>query len=143
MKSGLGRAYRFLILVLLVVSGVALERIGTIEYLSDPFELEYTLHLVAQHLYMVGVSMAMAASVGLLVGIVFTRPGFKRYSGIMLYIVGLGQTVPSLAVIALAMSFLGIGYKTAIFALLDPRFYGSGRCPSMRTAIRPSFAGSR
>ena len=34
-----------------------------------------------------------------------------------MYIVGLGQTIPSLAVIALAMSILGIGYKAAVFAL--------------------------
>lgn len=118
MNKAFAKAYRFTILALLILSGVALERFGTIDYLSDPFELEYTIHLIVQHLWMVGMSMAMATVVGLTVGIVFTRPGFKRYSGIMLYIVGLGQTIPSLAVIALAMSFLGIGYKTAIFALL-------------------------
>jgi osmoprotectant transport system permease protein len=34
-----------------------------------------------------------------------------------MYVVGLGQTIPSLAVLALMMSLLGIGSKTAIFAL--------------------------
>jgi len=34
-----------------------------------------------------------------------------------MYIIGLGQTIPSLAVLALAMSFLGIGMKPAVFAL--------------------------
>jgi osmoprotectant transport system permease protein len=34
-----------------------------------------------------------------------------------MYIIGLGQTIPSLAVLALAMSFLGIGTKPAVFAL--------------------------
>ncbi len=51
------------------------------------------------------------------VGIVFTRRRFRKYAGVFMYIVGLGQTIPSLAVLALAMSFLGIGLKPAIFAL--------------------------
>ena len=34
-----------------------------------------------------------------------------------MYGVGLGQTIPSLAVLALVMSFLGIGARPAIFAL--------------------------
>jgi osmoprotectant transport system permease protein len=34
-----------------------------------------------------------------------------------MYVIGLGQTIPSLAVLALTMSFLGIGSKPAIFAL--------------------------
>jgi osmoprotectant transport system permease protein len=34
-----------------------------------------------------------------------------------MYIIGLGQTIPSLAVLALSMSFLGIGSKPALFAI--------------------------
>jgi osmoprotectant transport system permease protein len=104
--------------VMMIGCGIALERFKVIAYLSDPFEFQYTIHLIIQHLWMVAVSMAFATAIGLLVGIVFTRPGFKKFSGIIMYIVGLGQTIPSLAVIALVMSILGIGYKTAIFALL-------------------------
>ena len=94
-----------------------MERAGLIEYLSDPYEIDYTFRLIGQHIWMVMVSMAMATVLGLMVGIIFTRPKFKKYAGIIMYIIGLGQTIPSLAVIALAMSFLGIGFKAAIFAL--------------------------
>lgn len=111
------KAYRFIFVLILISTGVALERIGVIGYLSDPYELHYTLVLIKQHMYMVAVSMLMATGLGLSVGIIFTRPKFKKYAGIVMYIVGLGQTIPSLAVIALAMSFLGIGFKPAIFAL--------------------------
>ena len=66
---------------------------------------------------MVLASMSIAAFIGLTIGILSTRPGLKKYSGIVMYIVGLGQTVPSLAVIAIAMSFIGIGFKAAVLAL--------------------------
>lgn len=117
MKTAFGKAYRFALLVILLAAGVALERFGVIQYLSDPYELHYLLDLLAQHVWMVFVSMAMATILGLSVGIIFSRPRYKKYAGVVMYIVGLGQTIPSLAVIALAMSFLGIGYKPAIFAL--------------------------
>lgn len=117
MSRAFGKAYRFMLVVVLLAAGVALERFGVIQYLSDPYELHYTMALIGQHVFMVGVSMLMATAVGLTVGIVFTRPKFRKYAGMVMYIVGLGQTIPSLAVIALAMSFLGIGFKPAIFAL--------------------------
>jgi len=117
MSEVFGKVYRFILLALLLAAGVSLERAGLIEYMSDPYEINYTLRLIGQHIWMVMVSMAMATVLGLVVGIIFTRPKFKRYAGVIMYIVGLGQTIPSLAVIALAMSFLGIGFKAAIFAL--------------------------
>lgn len=117
MNKVLSKAYRFLLVVLLISAGVFIERMGVIEYISDPFEFGYTLNLIKQHMTMVGVSMAMATVLGVTVGIIFTRPGFKKYTGIVMYIVGLGQTIPSLAVLALVMSFLGIGFAPAVFAL--------------------------
>lgn len=117
MSEVFGKAYRFILLAGLLAAGVSLERSGLIEYISDPYEIHYTLRLISQHIWMVMVSMVMATVLGLMVGIIFTRPKLKRYAGIIMYIVGLGQTIPSLAVIALAMSFLGIGFKAAVFAL--------------------------
>jgi osmoprotectant transport system permease protein len=111
------KIYRFILLAILLAAGVSMERVGLIEYLSDPLEIDYTMHLLAQHIIMVAASMFMASIAGLGVGIIFTRQSFKKYSGIVMYIVGLGQTIPSLAVIAIAMSFLGIGFKAAVFAL--------------------------
>ncbi|MBN1831193.1 MAG: ABC transporter permease [Deltaproteobacteria bacterium] len=117
MNSTLVTLCRFFLLIILLLAGMFLERTGMMEYLSDPYELWYTVELVKQHMGMVGVSMAMATAFGLAVGIIFTRPKFERYSGPVMYMVGLGQTIPSLAVIALVMSILGIGCKAAVFAL--------------------------
>ncbi len=111
------KTYRFFLAVLLLAAGVGLDRSGVITYLSDPYELRYTLDLVVQHLILVGVSMLAATALGLGVGILLTRPRFKRYTNAVMYVVSLGQTIPSLAVIALAMSVMGIGFKPAVFAL--------------------------
>jgi osmoprotectant transport system permease protein len=117
MNKALRYLYRLILIILLVAGGVFINRTGLIEYLSDANEILYTAGLVWQHIKMVMVSMAIATTIGLSVGILFTRPSLKRFSGVIMYIVGLGQTVPSLAVIAIAMSFLGIGFEAAVFAL--------------------------
>ena len=113
----LKRIPRLLLLLLLPAVGVGIDRSGLIDYLSDPYELQYTWELIVQHLILVGVSMLGAGAVGLCIGILLTRPRFRRLTPFIMYVVGLGQTVPSLAVIALAMSFMGIGFKPAVFAL--------------------------
>ena len=117
MNSILGKIYRFFLVILLLIAGISLERTGMLEYLSDPYELVYTIKLLEQHIELVAISIAMATVLGMAVGIIFTRPKFKRFAGPVMYVVGLGQTIPSLAVIALAMSFIGIGFKAAVFAL--------------------------
>jgi len=111
------KVYRWILAVILLGLGVAAERSGLTAYLSDPFEYPYIIMLFLQHTQMVGISMVMATTVGIIAGIVLTRQKFKRFAGVVMYVISLGQTIPSLAVLAMAMSFLGIGNRTAIFAL--------------------------
>jgi osmoprotectant transport system permease protein len=117
MKKAFQKGYRLGVAAVLLAAGVGLDRSGVITYLSDPYELRYTLDLIVQHVTLVGVSMLAATGLGLGVGILLTRSPYRKYSSIVMYIVSLGQTIPSLAVIALAMSFMGIGFKPAVFAL--------------------------
>ncbi len=117
MKRMLGKLYRVMLAVAILAAGVVAERTGLMELLSDPYEYPVIMELFFQHLYMVTVSMTFATIIGITAGILLTRRRFRRYTGICMYIIGLGQTIPSLAVLALAMSFLGIGTKPAIFAL--------------------------
>ncbi len=117
MQTTLIKSYRFFLFALLVILGIGAERVGLVAYLSDPWEQAYVLYLIQQHLFLVTVSMAMAICTGLTAGIIVSRKGLQKYSGIVMYVIGLGQTIPSLAVLALTMSFLGIGSKPAIFAL--------------------------
>jgi len=117
MNKILRQIYGIILALLLIAAGVGLQRTGTISIFSDPNSYSELLRLLWQHLYLVGVSMAIATVIGLSVGIVLTRPRFRAFTGIVMYIVSLGQTIPSLAVLALVMTFLGIGAKSAIFAL--------------------------
>jgi osmoprotectant transport system permease protein len=117
MKRLLAKLYRIIILVIILIAGVTFERTGLLELLSDPYEYPVILELCIQHLYMVSLSMIFATIIGVTAGILLTRQRFRRYAGVCMYIIGLGQTIPSLAVLALAMSFLGIGVKPAVFAL--------------------------
>lgn len=117
MQTTLVKSYRFLLFSLLVILGIGAERVGLVAYLSDPWEQAYVLYLIQQHLFLVTMSMALAIFSGLVAGILVSRESLQKYSGIVMYIIGLGQTIPSLAVLALTMSFLGIGSKPAIFAL--------------------------
>ncbi|TKB07021.1 ABC transporter permease [Desulforhopalus sp. IMCC35007] len=117
MKRLLTKLYRLVIAVIILIAGVTFERTGLIELLSDPYEYPVILELLIQHVYIVGLSMLIATIIGITAGIVLTRARFRKYAGICMYIIGLGQTIPSLAVLALAMSFLGIGFKPAVFAL--------------------------
>jgi osmoprotectant transport system permease protein len=117
MNKALRYFYQLILIILLLAGVIFIDRTGLIKYLSSANEILYTAGLVWQHIKMVMVSMAIATIIGLSLGILFTRPSLKRFSGVIMYIVGLGQTVPSLAVIAIAMSFLGIGFEAAVFAL--------------------------
>jgi osmoprotectant transport system permease protein len=75
------------------------------------------LTLIGQHLTLVGISLALAILVGVPLGIVTSRPG--GVSQAILGIVGIIQTIPSLALLALLvpLPFFGISWKTAIAAL--------------------------
>lgn len=73
--------------------------------------------LLQQHLVLVGVSSLFAIVVALPAGVLVTRPRFRRLEWVVSNIANLGQTIPSLAVLALLLGVLGLGFKTAVFAL--------------------------
>ena len=75
------------------------------------------LYLVRQHMWLAAVSGALAIAVGLPLGVLLTRPRFRRYANAVTQFVNLGTTIPTLAILAIAMSVLGIGAPPAIFGL--------------------------
>jgi osmoprotectant transport system permease protein len=70
-----------------------------------------------RHLFLVGLSLALAIVLGVPLGIWASRPGWV--SETILGITGVVQTIPSLALLALLVSIplLGIGPQTAVIAL--------------------------
>ncbi|MFD2044837.1 ABC transporter permease [Ornithinibacillus salinisoli] len=79
---------------------------------SDKF-----LTLLQQHIVIILISGGLAILIAVPIGIILTRPRFRKAEWLVVNIANLGQTIPSLAVLALAMGFLGIGMKAAIVAL--------------------------
>lgn len=74
-------------------------------------------YLGGQHIALVLWAGGLAILVGLPAGAILSRPRFRRMSEIILQVFNLGTTIPTLAVLALSMSFLGIGTPPAIFGL--------------------------
>lgn len=75
------------------------------------------LYLGRQHLMLVLISGGLAIAVGVPLGILLTRPFMRKTAETAIQVVNLGQTVPTLAVLALSMTVLGIGTVPAIFGL--------------------------
>lgn len=74
-------------------------------------------YLARQHVELVAWAGSLAILVGIPVGAVLSRPAFRRISELVLQIFNLGTTIPTLAVLALSMTLLGIGIVPAIFGL--------------------------
>ena len=70
-----------------------------------------------EHLELVFAATFLAIATAIPLGILITRQKFKKIAPIIITVVNIGQTVPSLAVIGLMMGLLGLGFKTAVFAL--------------------------
>jgi osmoprotectant transport system permease protein len=92
--------------------------------------MEYTLknlaeffRLIYEHLILVIISMAAAITVGVTLGVIMTRKGLEGISPVIMAVVNVWQSVPSLGVIALAYGILpqlglsGIGIVPALIAL--------------------------
>lgn len=73
--------------------------------------------LSAQHLQIVAISGALALVVALPIGIWMSRPANQHLAMAAMQVLNVGQAVPKLALLALAMSFMGVGASAAIFGL--------------------------
>lgn len=90
------------------------------------------LYLGQQHLILVFSSMALALLVGIPSGILLSRPAARRWAEYIMQIFNIGNTLPPLAVLALAMVIIGIGDKPAIVALF---------LASLLPIVRNTYAG--
>ena len=69
------------------------------------------------HLLMVFWAVLIAMAVGVPLGTLVTRPGFTKLSPLVVGVANVGQSIPSLAVIAIMAPLLGFGFQSAIVAL--------------------------
>lgn len=72
---------------------------------------------ILEHLQLVLIPLAIATVIAFPIGVLLTRPRFRRYTGRVMGVFNAGQTIPPLAVIAVFFPFLGLGYRPAVIAL--------------------------
>ena len=93
---------------------------------------EDLVYLGRQHLYLVAVSMLAALAIGLPSGILLSRAAMRRHAEKWMQLFNIGNTLPPLAVLALAMVLIGIGDRPAIVALC---------LASLLPIVRNTYAG--
>ena len=103
-------------LIFVLLSVYLLYKLEFFQFVKSNYELIWLL--IIQHLKLVGISSIIATGIGVSIGILLTRGFMKHYMKAILNLLGICQTVPSLAVIAISMTYLGVGMTTAIFALI-------------------------
>jgi osmoprotectant transport system permease protein len=110
-----GRWFAAISLIVAFALGVVAQRGGLIDaigkYRSD------IIFLTQQHMKLVAISGGLAIAVGVPLGLWLSRPAMRRMAETIMQALNLGSTIPTLAVLALAMSLLGIGVVPAIFGL--------------------------
>ena len=74
-------------------------------------------YLTPQHVMLTLISGGLAILVGVPLGVWLSRPHMRRVAESMMQVLNIGTTVPTLAVLALSMAFLGIGTLPAVFGL--------------------------
>lgn len=92
------------------------------------------IYLGKQHLMLVFSSMFFALLVGIPSGILLSRPAARGIAEYVMQVFNVGNTLPPLAVLALAIVILGIGDKPAIVALF---------LASLLPIVRNTYAGLR
>lgn len=70
-----------------------------------------------KHVQLVAYSMFLAIVVGIPAGIILSRPSLARRAEFLIQFFNIGNTIPSIAVLAMALAFFGIGDWPAILAL--------------------------
>jgi osmoprotectant transport system permease protein len=72
---------------------------------------------IREHLALCAVSTALAVAAAVPAGVAATRPALRRLGPPLLFLANVGQSIPTIAVLALAFSVTGIGFRTAVIGL--------------------------
>lgn len=94
--------------------------------------LEEIIKYTIQHVQMVSFAGGLSILVGIPLGFLVTKRRFPAFSPFIIGGVNILQTVPSLAIVAIALPLLGAGFKPAVLAL-----FAYGLLP----IVRNTYAG--
>ncbi|MGU3842960.1 ABC transporter permease, partial [Vibrio diabolicus] len=115
MTNQLKQTYYFVLLACVFALGIYLQGAGTID--DFLYYQEDSVYLTVQHIELVLLSGGLAILIAIPVGVLLSRPRFQKVAESAMQILNVGTTIPTLAILALAMSFLGIGTVPAVFGL--------------------------
>ncbi|AVF62135.1 ABC transporter permease [Vibrio diabolicus] len=115
MTNQLKQTYYFVLLACVFALGIYLQGAGTID--DFLYYQEDIVYLTVQHIELVLLSGGLAILIAIPVGVLLSRPRFQKVAESALQVLNVGTTIPTLAILALAMSFLGIGTVPAVFGL--------------------------
>jgi osmoprotectant transport system permease protein len=105
------------LLALLIGSTVWVTSLGKVGIYTT-FSYGDLLYSAWAHFKMVLISVALASAIGVPLGILVTRPGLEKLALPVIGGANIGQSIPSLAVIAIMAPMLGFGLRSAIVALV-------------------------
>jgi osmoprotectant transport system permease protein len=106
------------LLILFICIGVTIwitnmDKIGFME----PFTYGEILKEAQRHLNMVLLTECLVIGIGVPLGILLTRQGFRALANPVIGIANAGQSIPSLAVVVIMVPIVGLGFWPAIIAL--------------------------
>lgn len=125
-SSRTGRLWPWLMLGIGILIGVS----GIIEQIT--YYWDDIVYLTRQHVVLVLTSGTAAILIGVPVGVWLSRPSMAKVAETIMQIFNVGTTIPTLAVIALSMTLLGIGFTPAFFGLF---------VASLLPIVRNTYAG--
>lgn len=131
------RRYVVLISLLVLLLGLTVW-ITSLDWIKEgvykPFAWADIANCARAHLEMVVIAELIAIAIGVPLGILVTRPAFRKLTIPIIGGANVGQSIPSLAIIAIMAPLLGFGLQSAIVALV---IYG------LLPVLRNSYIGIR
>ncbi len=112
----LHRARTGVLLVLVFGLGVWAQSSGILTDLTDTYR-EDIVYLSQQHMMLTLISGSLAIVTAIPLGVWLSRPYMSRHAEAVMQSLNIGTTIPTLAILALAMSWLGIGTVPSVFGL--------------------------
>lgn len=107
------------LLGLALVPGLLSGLLGRLDLGELPARFDPPLwRMLLSHLGLVALSSLLIVAVGWPLAALITRPGRADLRELVETLVGFGQTVPTLAILALAVPVLGFGWKPTLLGLL-------------------------
>lgn len=107
--------FRLVVLAGFFAAGIWAQSSGMVDEFI--FYLPDIQYLAGQHIWLTAVSGGLAIAVAIPLGVLLSRPAMKKFAESAMQVLNVGTTIPTLAVLALSMSFLGIGTLPAVFGL--------------------------